>query len=88
MYLKTDISDQGGARVNTKDNRWLTPLHRACASKAFTVVEVLLGHQVKVQFPIEDPAFGPGRREREGQVLEDPVPRGSCSRGRRMCGAA
>ena len=24
---------QGGARVNTKDNRWLTPLHRACASK-------------------------------------------------------
>ena len=23
----------GGARVNTKDNRWLTPLHRACASR-------------------------------------------------------
>ena len=23
----------GGARVNSKDNKWLTPLHRACASK-------------------------------------------------------
>ena len=21
-----------GARVNTKDNKWMTPLHRACAS--------------------------------------------------------
>jgi len=23
-----------GARVNTKDSRWLTPLHRACCSKS------------------------------------------------------
>ena len=23
----------GGARVNTKDNKWLTHLHRACAAK-------------------------------------------------------
>ena len=23
----------GGARGNTKDNKWLTPLHRACAAK-------------------------------------------------------
>ena len=23
----------GGARVNVKDNKWLTPLHRACASR-------------------------------------------------------
>ena len=23
----------GGARVNTKDNKWLTPLHRACAAR-------------------------------------------------------
>ena len=36
--------------MNTKDNRWLTPLHRACASKASSVVEVLLGHQVKLEF--------------------------------------
>lgn len=36
--------------MNTKDNRWLTPLHRACASKASSVVEVLLGHQVRINF--------------------------------------
>ena len=23
----------GGGRVNIKDNKWLTPLHRACAAK-------------------------------------------------------
>ena len=23
----------GGARVNVKDDKWLTPLHRACASR-------------------------------------------------------
>ena len=23
-----------GARVNTKDNKWLTPLHRACCAKS------------------------------------------------------
>ena len=23
-----------GARVNTKDSRWLTPLHRACCTKS------------------------------------------------------
>ena len=26
------ISEAGG-RVNTKDNKWLTPLHRACAAR-------------------------------------------------------
>ena len=30
----TDILLLAGARVNTKDSRWLTPLHRACASKS------------------------------------------------------
>ena len=25
----------GGGRVNIKDNKWLTPLHRACAAKVF-----------------------------------------------------
>jgi len=33
-----DIADllitKGSARVNTKDNQWLTPLHRACKSSA------------------------------------------------------
>ena len=68
--------------MNTKDNRWLTPLHRACASKASSVVEVLLGHQVKFDFLIEKSAFCPGGRECKGQVLEDPIPCGSRPRGR------
>ena len=29
-----DFLAQSGARVNTKDSRWLTPLHRAVASKS------------------------------------------------------
>ena len=29
----TELLLMSGARVNTKDNRWLTPLHRACCSK-------------------------------------------------------
>ena len=29
-----DILLLAGARVNSKDSRWLTPLHRACASKS------------------------------------------------------
>lgn len=28
----TALSWETGARVNTKDNKWMTPLHRACAS--------------------------------------------------------
>merc|ERR1719187_3000850 len=42
-----------GARVNSKDNRWLTPLHRACAShgpasKQQRAVEILLQHGADV----------------------------------------
>ena len=29
-----DLLIMNGARVNTKDNKWLTPLHRACCSKS------------------------------------------------------
>ena len=29
-----DLLILSGARVNTKDNRWLTPLHRACCTKS------------------------------------------------------
>ena len=29
----------GGARVNVKDNKWLTPLHRACASRVSVLCE-------------------------------------------------
>lgn len=32
---EADIAEillQSGSRVNAKDNRWLTPLHRACRS--------------------------------------------------------
>lgn len=33
----------GGARVNIKDARWVTPLHRACAVKSAETVEVRTG---------------------------------------------
>lgn len=32
------------ARVNVKDIKWYTPLHRACASNAPSVVQVFLFH--------------------------------------------
>lgn len=30
----TELLLINGARVNSKDNKWLTPLHRACCSKS------------------------------------------------------
>uniref|UniRef100_A0A7N6B735 Ankyrin repeat domain 28b n=1 Tax=Anabas testudineus TaxID=64144 RepID=A0A7N6B735_ANATE len=37
-----------GARVNAKDNKWLTPLHRAVASCSEEAVQVLLKHSADV----------------------------------------
>ena len=43
----------GGGRVNIKDNKWLTPLHRACAAKVilfctFSVAKATLESQMSV----------------------------------------
>lgn len=43
-----------GARVNSKDNRWLTPLHRACCSNSevgcicYTVHLILLKYVISL----------------------------------------
>ena len=42
----------GGARVNTKDNKWLTPLHRACAAKVqikakYSAIKIILSRPVQ-----------------------------------------
>jgi len=37
-----------GAKVNTKDSKWLTPLHRACATGSEACIRVLLEHQADV----------------------------------------
>ena len=41
-----DIADllitKGSARVNTKDNQWLTPLHRACRSSAEVIMSLCI----------------------------------------------
>uniref|UniRef100_A0A8C6L4J5 Ankyrin repeat domain 44 n=1 Tax=Nothobranchius furzeri TaxID=105023 RepID=A0A8C6L4J5_NOTFU len=37
-----------GARVNAKDNMWLTPLHRAVASRSEDAVRVLIRHSADV----------------------------------------
>lgn len=34
-----------GASVNSKDKRWLTPLHRACCSGNYNVVDILLRYK-------------------------------------------
>ncbi|KAK6291225.1 hypothetical protein J4Q44_G00383790 [Coregonus suidteri] len=41
-------SAKRGARVNAKDNKWLTPLHRAVASCSEEAVQVLLKHSTDV----------------------------------------
>lgn len=43
-----------GACVNCKDNRWLTPLHRACRSGNWAAVNVLLMHQADVNIRNRD----------------------------------
>ncbi|EPY77258.1 ankyrin repeat domain 28-like protein [Camelus ferus] len=40
--------DLAGARVNAKDNMWLTPLHRAVASRSEEAVQVLIKHSADV----------------------------------------
>uniref|UniRef100_A0A8C1B9J1 Ankyrin repeat domain 28b n=1 Tax=Cyprinus carpio carpio TaxID=630221 RepID=A0A8C1B9J1_CYPCA len=42
------LSGMKGARVNAKDNKWLTPLHRAVASCSEEAVQVLLKHSADV----------------------------------------
>lgn len=37
-----------GARVNAKDNKWLTPLHRACAVNSGDTVQILIQYQADV----------------------------------------
>lgn len=34
-----------GAAVNSKDKKWLTPLHRACCSGNYNVVDILLRYK-------------------------------------------
>jgi ankyrin repeat protein len=34
-----------GAMVNSKDKRWLTPLHIACSSSNYNIVEILLKYK-------------------------------------------
>lgn len=37
-----------GAAVNSKDKKWLTPLHRACCSGNYNVVDILLKYKADV----------------------------------------
>jgi len=37
-----------GAAVNSKDKKWLTPLHRACCSGNYNVVDILLRYKADV----------------------------------------
>lgn len=37
-----------GARVNAKDSKWITPLHRACSIGSNDTVAVLLSYQADV----------------------------------------
>ena len=41
-----DLLIMSGARVNTKDNKWLTPLHRACNAKSDVRTAVFFFFQV------------------------------------------
>lgn len=38
-----------GASVNSKDKKWLTPLHRACCSGNYNVVDILLRYKADVK---------------------------------------
>lgn len=44
MFLLTRhrVGSVPGARVNAKDNMWLTPLHRAVASRSEVSAQILL----------------------------------------------
>lgn len=37
-----------GAAVNSKDKKWLTPLHRACCLGNYSVVDILLKYKADV----------------------------------------
>lgn len=41
----TTLSCEIGARVNTKDNKWMTPLHRACASGSVVRIVTFLSSE-------------------------------------------
>ncbi|XP_046387890.1 serine/threonine-protein phosphatase 6 regulatory ankyrin repeat subunit A-like [Ischnura elegans] len=43
-----EILLSAGARVNARDNSWITPLHRACCSGSKEMVELLLNHDADV----------------------------------------